>query len=140
MVITGICTERRGVKMNHCVKSTKLFAEDGFSILEVMVGLIIFSIGLLLLMSMMVVSMDGNSWAEDTTQSVQLIKEKVEQLKNTHVSQLNSGEDVIGDYVRSWDVTAVSSNLVGVTVRVKWADADQKVYACSTMTFMQPKK
>lgn len=122
------------------MKIGKLHRQDGFSILEVMVGLIIFSLGLLLLMSMMVASIDGNSWAEDTTQSVQLIKEKIEQLKNTHVSELNSGEDAIGDYVRSWDVTAVSSNLVGVTVRVKWADADEKVYACSTMTFMQPKQ
>jgi Tfp pilus assembly protein PilV len=122
------------------MKIRKIRSEDGFSILEVMVGLIIFSMGLLLLMSMMVVSIDGNQWAEDTTQSVQLIKEKVEQLKNTRMSQLQSGEDAVGDYARSWDVWAISSNLVGVTVRVKWADADLKEYACSTVTYMQPKQ
>ena len=54
---------------------------DGFTILEVMVGLVIFTLGLLLLMSMMVVSMQGNSWSEYQTPSAQLIREKIEQMK-----------------------------------------------------------
>jgi type II secretory pathway pseudopilin PulG len=120
------------------MKIRKKLSEEGFTILEVMVGLIIFSLGLLLLMSMMVVSIQGNSWSENATQSAQLAREKIEQIKNDPATYLGSGRDVIGDYVRSWDVSWVTADLSAVTVRVAWTDANNRDYACSTMTYIQP--
>ncbi|MCK4656231.1 MAG: hypothetical protein KAT85_04345 [candidate division Zixibacteria bacterium] len=109
----------------------------GFTILEVMVGLIIFTLGLLLLTSMMAVSMQGNSWSKDTTQSAQMIREKIEQIKSNPATHLSSGSDAIGDFRRSWDVSQVTQNLYAVTVRVVWTDVDQSDHACSTMTYIQ---
>jgi prepilin-type N-terminal cleavage/methylation domain-containing protein len=115
----------------------KISRKEGFTILEVMVGLVIFSLGLLLLMSMMVVSIKGNTWAEFTTQSTQLIREKIEQIKHDPVTYLNSGSDVVGDYTVSWDVTSATADLAEVEVRVDWTDADSTSYTWSTTTYVQ---
>ena len=120
------------------MKIRKKLSEDGFTILEVMVGLIIFTLGLLLLMSMMVVSIQGNSWSEYATQSAQLAREKLEQIKNDPAAHLGPGGDEIGDYTRTWNVSSITSDLSAVTVRVAWTDANDKDYACSTMTYIQP--
>ncbi len=114
------------------------FSQDGFTILEVMVGLIIFTLGLLLLMSMMVVSMQGNSWSGHTTQSAQLIREKIEQIKHNPAVFLQSGSDKVGGYDRIWEVNSVSPNLVEVTVRVEWTDSENRGRSCSTTTYVQP--
>lgn len=113
---------------------------DGFTILEVMIGLVIFSLGLLLLMSMMVISIQGNEWSEHHTQSIQLIREKMEQLKNTPETALTSGNDAVGLYSRSWRVTQVNSELKGVSVKVTWAEPDGDIKACSTYTYIYPTK
>lgn len=119
-------------------KKQKILKSEGFTILEVMVGLIIFSLGLLLLMSMMVVSIRGNSWAEYTTQSTQLIREKIEQIKHDPATYLQSGSNVVGGYNVSWDVAAITPSLSSVKVRVRWTDSDNHSYACSTMTYVHP--
>jgi Tfp pilus assembly protein PilV len=109
----------------------------GFTILEVMVGLIIFTLGLLLLTSMMAVSMQGNSRSKDATQSAQMIREKIEQIKSNPATHLSSGSDAIGDFRRSWNVNQMTPNLYAVTVRVAWTDVDQSDHACSSMTYIQ---
>ncbi len=117
----------------------KLSKRDGFSLLEVMVGLLIFTLGLLLLMSMMVVSLESNSWSEKTTISAQLIREKIEQLKNTPASNLASGNDVVDGFTRTWQVTNSSTtNLYDVQVAVQWQDAESRIFACTTYTMIQP--
>ncbi len=113
---------------------------DGFTILEVMIGLVIFSLGLLLLMSMMVISIQGNEWSEHHTQSIQLIREKVEQLKNTPEVAMTSGSDAVGRYSRSWNITQVNSELKGVSVKVAWTEPDGDIKACSTYTYVYPTK
>jgi type II secretion system protein I len=119
-------------------KLNKMRAQDGFSILEVMVGLVIFTLGLLLLMSMMVVSIQSNSWSEMQTLSSQLIREKIEQLRNTPESGLTSGSDVVSGVTRTWNISALSTpKLYDVTVAVNWQDADQRAYVCSTRTFIK---
>lgn len=120
-------------------KLRKELNEDGFSILEVMVSLIIFSVGLLLLMSMLVVSIKGNSWSEKTTVSSQLLREKVEQLKNTPTAGMVSGEETIGMFNRKWQVQNLFSDLYDVTVAVSWVDEDNRQFACTTQTYIQAK-
>ncbi len=119
------------------IAKEKISQTDGFTILEVIVGLIIFTLGLLLLTSMMAVSMKENSWSKDATQSAQMIREKIEQIKRNPATRLSSGSDAIGDFRRSWDVSQVTPNLYAVTVRVIWTDVDQSDHACSTMTYIQ---
>jgi len=116
----------------------KMRAQEGFSILEVMVGLVIFTLGLLLLMSMMVVSIQSNSWSEKETLSSQLIREKIEQLKNSPETSLISGSDVVNGLNRSWNIKALGiPGLYDVTVAVAWTDVDQRSFACSTQTYIK---
>ncbi len=119
----------------------KVSSRVGFSLLEVMIGLVIFALGMMLLLSMIVVSLESNSWSEKTTISAQMIREKIEQLKNTPVANLNSGEDVIDGFTRSWRVGGAlgTPNLYNVEVAVKWQDAESRVYACTTHTMIHPK-
>ena len=71
-------------------KLRKKMNSEGFTILEVMVGLVIFSIGLLTLLSMIAISISGNTWSEKTTQTVQMVRETIENIKNTPLSDLES--------------------------------------------------
>lgn len=109
----------------------------GFTILQLMVGLAIFSLGLLLLTSMMVVSMKGSSRAETATQSIQLMREKVEQIKQDPAGRLRSGNDMVGVYTRTWDVSRLNRSLSVLKVRVSWKDAQDESHACSTTTYVR---
>lgn len=119
----------------------KVSRSDGFSLLEVMIGLVIFSLGMMLLMSMIVVSLQSNSWSENTTISTQLIREKIEQLKNTPAAHLTSGGDVIDGFTRTWVVGNALGipDLYSVQLAVNWQNADSRVFACTTLTMIQPK-
>jgi hypothetical protein len=99
---------------------------------------VIFTLGLLLLMSMMVVSIQSNTWSEKETLSSQLIREKIEQLKNTPEAGLISGSDIVNGLSRSWNISALGiPGLYDVTVAVRWTDADQHDFACSTQTYIK---
>jgi len=126
--------------MNKIKKYLKLkSSEAGFTILEVMIGLVIFTLGLLLLLSMMIISIDGNMWSENHTQSMQLIREKIEQLKNTDEALMVSGNDAIGSYSRNWTVVQATPELKAVSVKVSWLEPSGDSKACSTVTMIYPK-
>ncbi|MFH2056382.1 MAG: type II secretion system protein [bacterium] len=116
----------------------KLKRQDGFSMLEVMVGLVIFSLGLLLLSSMMMVSLKGNKWSNATTDVVQLMRDKVEDFRNADVSEMVSGEDVVNGIRRAWQFRALPpGNLRELMVALEWTDERSAVQACTTYTFIQ---
>jgi prepilin-type N-terminal cleavage/methylation domain-containing protein len=115
----------------------KIRRQDGFSILEVMVGLVIFSTGLLLLSSMMMVSLKGNKWSNKTTQTVQLIRDKIEDFRNESPADMVDGSDSKNGIHRSWKFQDVSANLKKVTVIVHWVDERETVQACTTSTYIE---
>ncbi len=94
--------------------------EQGITILEVMVAMIILSMSILLLLNMAMVALDGNDWANNTTAATQLMQQKLEQLRTS--GDLTDGSDTIGEYARSWVVTNVGSHLRKIDVRVDWED------------------
>ncbi len=94
--------------------------ENGFTLIEVLAGMLIISLGLVLLLPMMVTSMQANDLARGSTEASMLIKDKMEQLKNTDSPV--SGSDTVGLVDRIWRVTAVSSNLIQLEVTINWTD------------------
>lgn len=94
--------------------------DSGFTLVEVMAGMVLLAVGLLLLLPMMVTSIRANDYARNATEASMLIKDKMEQLKNMDVP--DTGEDAVGVTTRSWTSTLVSSDLWRLSVTVGWTD------------------
>ena len=112
-------------------KRTILNNEKGVSLLEVMVAMIILGVSLLMLLSMTMVALDGNDWANNTTRSSQLMQEKLEQLRS--FDSLTDGTDTVDKYVRNWAVTSIASHLKRIDVDISWEDL-RNVDKADTMT------
>ena len=57
--------------------------ERGFTLIEVMISIIILSIGVLGLAPLMAVSITGNSFSNEATRANVIAQDRIEQLKNT---------------------------------------------------------
>lgn len=99
----------------------------GFSLIEVLIGLIILAIGLLAIAGMQITAIRGNDFSKNLTQATVLAQDRMEILKNrpfTH-SDLNQGtylEGVITNtiFTRSYVVTNLGSTMKMITVTVTW--------------------
>lgn len=107
--------------------------ENGFTILEVMTSMFIMAFALLLLLHLAMIALDGNKWASGTTNSTQLIQEKLEELRNNPTSA--SGTDTVGDVIRVWTVSSAASHLRRIDVSASWLDMDSvsQSYSISTL-------
>jgi Tfp pilus assembly protein PilV len=104
------------------MKPVHIANQDGISILEVLIAMIILSMALLLLLNMAMVALDGNDWSNKTTVATQLLQEKLEQLRTAANTGLTGGSDTVGGVVRTWTVTTPGSYLRQVDVQVAWED------------------
>jgi prepilin-type N-terminal cleavage/methylation domain-containing protein len=112
----------------------KFKKNKGFTLVEVLAGMLILSVGLLLLLPMMVVSMQGNDFARGFTEASMLIKEKMEELKN--MSLPVSGTDTVNTVYRSWTVSDASAKLKRLVVQVSWTDRDGRMHNNSMVSYM----
>ncbi|MGB5106132.1 MAG: prepilin-type N-terminal cleavage/methylation domain-containing protein [Candidatus Zixiibacteriota bacterium] len=115
----------------------KIQSQDGFTLLEVMMGLVIFTLGLLLLSSMMVVALRGNVWSDKTTEVVQATREKIEEFRRLPDEDMASGADVRGNFSRTWEVVDVEAQLKQLTVVVSYSNEKAVVRACTTVTYLE---
>jgi len=115
----------------------KLRKTDGFTLLEVMMGLIIFSLGMLLLGSMTVVALRGNTWSGKTTEVVQAMRDKIEDFRHAPVADMVCGADAVGSLSRTWTFEDLATNLKKITVVVSWEDEQAIAKACSTVTYIE---
>jgi type IV pilus assembly protein PilV len=94
----------------------------GFTLLEVMIALVILSIGLLGLASLQVMSIKGNSFGQQMTVASTLAQNQLEQLRRTSGTLVN-GNDTVTDqngitYTRTWQVTLNSPQPGATTVLI----------------------
>jgi prepilin-type N-terminal cleavage/methylation domain-containing protein len=108
--------------------------QDGFTLLEVMAGMIILALGLLLLLPMMVTSMQANDFARGATEASMLIKDKMEELKN--MNPPTAGVDTMGSVQRTWTVSNVSSNLWRLDVTISWTDRHDLSHSNTVTSYM----
>jgi len=94
--------------------------QKGFTLIEVLAGIVIMSVGLLLLLPMMVTSIRANSYARGSTEASMLIKDKMEDLKNMDTP--TAGADTLGTTIRTWTVSNAGANLTRLTVAIRWLD------------------
>ena len=96
-------------------------------------GLLIFAIGMLMLIPMIVLSVQGNEYASKATYASQLAQAKMEELKNRNV--IHSSQDVVGQMTRSWIVDDENSNLKKITVTVTWMDQNNLLHLVEIITY-----
>jgi len=106
------------------MNTRKIRNQDGLTLLEVLVAIVIMSVSLLLLLNMAMIALDSNDWSNNTTVATQLMQEKLENLRSEPNLQpyVSSGTDTVGDIRRAWLVTPAGNHLRRVEVMVQWAD------------------
>ncbi len=96
----------------------KLGSDNGFTILEVMIAVVILTLSLLMLLNMAMIAVEGNDWSNKATLSTQLLQEKLEQLRTG--MDLVDGHDTVSNISRNWTVTNTSSHLRRVDITASW--------------------
>jgi prepilin-type N-terminal cleavage/methylation domain-containing protein len=107
--------------------------EKGFTLIEVLAGVVIMSVGLLLLLPMMVTSINANSRAQSWTEASMLIKDKMEDLKNMETP--TSGNDAINGATRTWTVSNAGTNLTRLVVSIAWLDDRGRTHTNSMTSY-----
>ena len=103
-------------------KNTRLSKNNrGFSLLEAVMAMCIFSIGILAVGNLQMWSTKNNTAGNFTTEATMLARQKIEELKVvSDINDLASGSDTIGIYTRSWDPIDITPTLSRITVTVDW--------------------
>lgn len=108
--------------------------QKGFTLIEVMAGMIVLSLGLLLLLPMVVTSMQANDFARGSTEVSMYMKDKMEELKN--MNPPSSGADTVGTVARRWTVTSLNPNLYQLDVTISWHDRNSRYHRNTISSYM----
>lgn len=100
--------------------------QKGFTLPELLIALVILSIGLLSLAKMQLVAIKGNSFAQKLTQAVVLTQDKLEDLRSMGYTQVvaasTTSETLPEGFTRTWSKDTSISGTVKVTVTCNWND------------------
>jgi type IV pilus assembly protein PilV len=95
--------------------------ERGFTLLEILIGISIFSIGVLAVATMQISAIRGNRLGNEVTQATFLAEDKLEELKNSaDIASVPDSSDQEGIFTRSWQITPATGDSRLVTVTVTW--------------------
>ena len=104
-------------------KRTKQISNEGFTLVEVMIGMAIFFIGFLAVGSMQIAAINGNSGAREATEAATRATDQLETLIALPYDSIVGGGPVTdGAYTVTWDVTDDTPlpNTKTITVTVDW--------------------
>lgn len=114
--------------------------KKGFTLVEVLVGLVILAIGLLAIAGMQITSVKGNFFSNNITQASILAQSRLEELKNLDVNHgdLSLGthdEGVVqGIFSRQYTVNLVpGTSMLSIVVTVRWRDNSDHSVSFSTI-------
>jgi len=98
--------------------------QKGLTLVEILIGLIIFAIGVLGIVSMQIISVKGGGFSNDMDQAGTLAQDKLEDLKNLAYADLNGGSDNPPPiFSRQWSIAEdVGNSMKTITVTVQWTD------------------
>ena len=110
----------------------------GFSLIEVLLGLVILAIGLLAIAGMQITAIKGNYFSKSLTEATVLAQDKLEEFKNLPYASLSSGQDtktVSGTtFTRQYNVVEdAGNNIKTITVTVQWTDRVDHSISLSTI-------
>ncbi len=110
--------------------------ENGFTLIELLIALFLLTVVLLAISSMVYSVMRSTSNSKETTTATALMQDKMESLKNTSLTSLNSGSDSVPlgniNYLRQWSVST-TGNIRTVTVAVDWTNRGSHTVTMKTL-------
>lgn len=96
-------------------------SEGGFTLVEILIGLFIFAVGVLAVMKMHTLSIQVNGAAKVRSQAVFLAEQRMEELLQGDYASLVSGEDSSPPHRIIWTVAEdPSSSFKDIELRVTW--------------------
>jgi prepilin-type N-terminal cleavage/methylation domain-containing protein len=111
--------------------------ESGFSLIEIMVAVIIFAIGVLGLAALFPMAMRNVNQGAMITRATQCAQGKIEDLLDAGIGTVGSGADTVGLFHRSWTAApdSLADGLTTVRVSVLWESGgiERRVNLSSTM-------
>jgi type IV pilus assembly protein PilV len=115
LIALNVC---RGVVVNTTKKYKKYYTNRGFTLLEVMMAMAIFTIGILAIVGIQHMIVRGNTNGNVVTQQLMLAQRVMEQLKNNPdpnilTSSVLNSVDVNGDNGGPYNVTSTVTNPIG---------------------------
>lgn len=97
---------------------------NGFTMIEVLVGIVLLSIGILGVAQMQIMTINSNKLANQRTTAITLAQDKAEFLRTIPYSQIGNPplSDTSGIFTRSWVVenNLPANNMKRVTITVNW--------------------
>lgn len=107
---------------------SKFSTSCGFTLIELMMALLLFAIGMLAITAMCLMSISGNSLVNRMTQANFLAQSKMEEvLSKRNLADLAVGNHSDpppgGNYTRDWSVTADADGNRWVILNVGWTDS-----------------
>ena len=99
-----------------------LRTERGFSLIEVMIAIVLFAIGLLAFAGLEIVAVRNATYSKEYGKANTYAQQKVEEMKGTDWAAVSTGSDTLEQrYTRAWTVTETGT-VKTVAVTVTWVD------------------
>ncbi len=96
--------------------------QKGFTLIEVMIALVLFAVGLLAFAGLEVLALRNNSYSKDYGKANTYAQQKVEQMKGTSWASVFTGSDTLEEkFTRAWTVTT-TGYIKTLAVTVSWID------------------
>ena len=101
-----------------------LRTEKGFTLIEVMIAIVLFAIGLLAFAGLEVVALRNSTYAKEYGKANTYAQQKVEEMKGTAWTSVSAGSDTLeGKFTRTWTVRVTETDIMKtVAVNVTWVD------------------
>ena len=96
----------------------------GFTLIEILVGLVLFAVGAVVFAQMQVLSVKGSSFGKDALAATTLGEQNLEQLKNTPFNGIVGNTVTSGNMTVTWTVTSsgtAPSRYKTILLTVSWA-------------------
>lgn len=124
-------------------KEIVFMQQKGFSLLELIMVLGIFSVGLMALLSLSITTLKANSFSQNCTAALQLAQEKMEALKSLPFEELKGGSEpglttgtVRTLFRRETIIRRLGdADLAEITIRVLWPSAINPGHSHATEIF-----
>lgn len=103
-------------------------SEGGFTLVEIMVGMVLITIGILAMAALAVAVIEANRGATNRTRADQVLHEKVEEFRSVDYADIVTGTDTVDmagvEIVRTWAITddVPMDDIKKIELVGKWMD------------------